>query len=511
MEPYPHPACSPDDFAVSRAQLQAIITRLSDEEMMACTQAALEDYITEAGRELLRRLMQDQLDARSGREQRRQQVAGADGVVRHRAEGGHRRLVATTVGRVEVHRIAYRAPGAGNLHPLDAQLALPERLYSFPLQHAVAHEVAAGPLRAARGAILRTTGQHLGTRQLMEIATEAASDIRDFYRGHTTAPDSAPASDPDGGGCRDLLVLSIDATGVNMIPAALRETPPATPPSPQPPSAQLSHRERTGRTRMAAVTACYDAAPAPRSAADILPKDPDERSTRRPGPRAARRRVDASVEHSIAPMTTALFAQAAQRDPTHRRRWVVLVDGANHQLECIEKQAATRGVHVDIIVDFVHVLEYLWKAADDLHPTHATRAAFVQTTARDLLEGHAPRVVADLRAQHRLHTANGRSAPGLKRATAYLAAKQPYLNYHIALALGWPIATGVIEGCCRYLVKDRLDVTGARWSLSGGEAVLLLRAVIANGDFEEYWQFHMQRKYQRVHASRYQEQFAQAA
>lgn len=508
MEPYPHPACGPDDFAASRAQLQDIITRLSDEEMMACTQAALEEYLTEAGRELKRRLMQDQLDARSAREQRRQEVAGADGVERRRVEGGHRRLVATTVGRVEVHRIAYRAPGATNLHPLDAQLALPKRLYSFPLQRAVVHEVAAGPLRAAREAIIRTTGQHLGTRQLMEIATGAASDIRDFYRDRSTGP----ASSPDRGGCRDLLVLSIDATGVNMIPAALRETAPAAlPPSPQPPSAQLSHRERTGRTRMAAVTACYDAVPAVRSAADILPKDADERSTRRPGPRAARRRVEASLEHSIAPMTTALFDQAEQRDPDHQRRWVVLVDGANHQLECIEKQAAARGVEVDIIVDFVHVLEYLWKAAADLHPTHAQRAAFVQATARDLLEGHAPRVVADLRAHHRLHAENGHRTPGLERATAYLAAKQPYLNYHIALALGWPIATGVIEGCCRYLVKDRLDVTGARWSLSGGEAVLLLRAVIANGDFEEYWQFHAQREYQRVHASRYQEQFTQAA
>jgi hypothetical protein len=507
VEPYPHPAPHADDFAASRAQLNDIITHLGDEEMMGCTQAALEEYITEAGRELQRRLMQDQLDARARRERRRPRVAGADGVVRHRSEAGHRRLVATTVGRVEVHRIAYRAPRAGNLHPLDAQLALPQRLYSFPLRRQVAHGVTSGPLRAAREALIRATGQRLGTRQLMEIAIETASDIRDFYRGRTTTA----ASGPDSEGCRALLVLSIDATGVNMIPAALREKAPAPPPSPRPPSAQLSHRERTGRTRMAAVTACYDAAPAPRGAADVLPRDADERSTRQPGPRAVRRRVDASLEHSIAPMAATLFEQAEQRDPEHRRRWIVLVDGANHQLECIEKEAAARGVHIDTIVDFVHVLEYIWKAAADLHPTHATRAAFVQATARDLLEGHAPRVVADLNAHRRRHAEDGRASPGLERAAAYLAAKQPYLNYHIALALGWPIATGVIEGCCRYLVKDRLDVTGARWSLSGGEAVLLLRAVIANGDFEEYWRFHVQREYQRVHASRYPEQFTPAA
>ncbi len=210
-------------------------------------------------------------------------------------------------------------------------------------------------------------------------------------------------------------------------------------------------------------------------------------------------------------MVTMLFGQAEKRDPTHGRRWIVLVDGANHQLECLEREAAGRGVDIDIIVDFMHVLEYLWKAAEDLHPAQPARAAFVQATARDLLEGHAPRVVADLHAYQRARTEQDRSAPGLERAAAYLKAKQPYLNYRIALTLGRPIASGVIEGCCRYLAKDRLDVTGTRWSLPGGEAVLLLRAVITNGDFEKYWKFHVQREYQRTHAALYQEQLDLAA
>ena len=67
-------------------------------------------------------------------------------------------------------------------------------------------------------------------------------------------------------------------------------------------------------------------------------------------------------------------------------------------------------------------------------------------------------------------------------AADYLIAKRPYLDYPTALANGWPIATGVIEGACRHLVKDRMDITDARWGLPGAEAVLLLRAVISNGD-----------------------------
>ncbi|MFE5375778.1 hypothetical protein [Streptomyces mirabilis] len=225
----------------------------------------------------------------------------------------------------------------------------------------------------------------LGTRQLQEIAIEAARDIRDFYDQRAGSAEEPSAA--VGAQGRHLLVLSIDATGVNMIPSGLR-TP--APPRPQPPSAQLSSKERTGRTRMACVTACYDAAPAPRTAADILPRDATERAERKKGPAAKNRHMDASLEHSAITMVTTLFDQAERRDPEHLRRWIVLVDGANHQLDCLTQEAERRGVSIDIIVDFVHVLEYLWKAADDLHPTQPTRATLVQQAARDLLEGHAP-------------------------------------------------------------------------------------------------------------------------
>ncbi|WBO68855.1 hypothetical protein [Streptomyces camelliae] len=174
-------------------------------------------------------------------------------------------------------------------------------------------------------------------------------------------------------------------------------------------------------------------------------------------------------------MIAAMFDQAQQRDPDQRRRWIVLVDGNNHQLERIQHEAGRRGVHVDIVIDFVHVLEYLWKAAEDLHPTQPSRQTHVAEMARTILDGHSSRVVANLRAHARTRGIDDESGntqlPGLRRAIAYLSAKQPYLGYDLALALGRPIATGAIEGCCRYLIKDRLDITGARWSLTGAEAL----------------------------------------
>lgn len=82
--------------------------------------------------------------------------------------------------------------------------------------------------------------------------------------------------------------------------------------------------------------------------------------------------------------------------------------------------------------------------------------------------------------------------------------KRPWRRYDIALARGWPIATGIIEGAWCHLVKDRLDITGARWSLTGAEAVLKLRALIANGDFDAYWVFHLRAEHHRIHQARYQ-------
>ena len=80
--------------------------------------------------------------------------------------------------------------------------------------------------------------------------------------------------------------------------------------------------------------------------------------------------------------------------------------------------------------------------------------------------------------------------------------KAPHLDYPTALQRGWPIATGVIEGACRHLVKDRMDITGARWGLTGAEAILKLRAVRCNGDLDDYWAYLAQERH-RVHQSRY--------
>ena len=126
-------------------------------------------------------------------------------------------------------------------------------------------------------------------------------------------------------------------------------------------------------------------------------------------------------------------------------------------------------------------------------------AHWAWTRVRSILEGKARKVAAAMR---RATTVAGLSSDTRKpvdRCADYLLKYAPYLHYDRHLAAGYPIATGVIEGACRYLVRDRMELTGARWRLVGAEAVLKLRALRASGDFDAYWDFHEAREYQRNH------------
>ena len=307
----------------------------------------------------------------------------------------------------------------------------------------------------------------------------------------------------------DVVVLTADAKGIVMRHDALREpTARKAAAGGHKLATRLSRGEKSGRKRMAEVVAVYHCTPAPRTPDDVIapPSGGGERRQRRAGPKAAGKWLHASVTDEAATVIAAMFDQAQRADPDGSRTWVVLVDGNTHQIDLIHAQARARHLPVTIIVDFVHVLEYVWKAAWSFH-TEGDPAveAWVAAQARDILAGRAHRVAGRIQ---RMTITRGLTAERRKGADAcvtYLLNKARYLRYHQALTNGWPIATGVIEGACRHLVKDRMDITGARWSLPGAEAVLKLRALISNGHFNAYWAYHLQQEHHRIHASRYRD------
>jgi hypothetical protein len=453
--------------------------------------AAVEEGLAERLREIGRRLFQAYLAVRAAAEPRLAEVAGADGVVRTRAERGRSRALASVFGPVVVSRIAYRAAGVPAVHLLDAGLSLPAGKHSHGVAEMTAAETVRGSLEQACGQVRSRTGCKLGTRQAQQLARRAACDFAGFYAAR---PRPAP-------GPGQVLVIECDAKGIRMRPGELRPEAARNARKAVPKQdGRLSQGEVRTRKRMAETGAVYVITPAPRTPADITGPAP-----RAPGPRAEGKWLTASVAGTAAEVIAAVFAEADRRDPAHERTWIALADGNKDQIARIQAQAAARGITVTVIVDLIHLTEHLWEAAWCFFPRASPDAGgWVRTRTAQLLAA-GPAGAADVAAALRAAAA-GLAATRRKtvqKTAAYLEAKAPYLDYPAALAAGWPIATGVIEGACRHLVKDRMDITGARWGVETAEAILQLRAITANGDWDAYWDWHLDREHERNHPPGY--------
>ena len=488
-------------------ELTGLVSELTGPAAAQMSFDEIEQRVMVRGRELLRMITQHVMDARAAAEPRLAQVAGSDGIPRTRAERGHARTVVTWFGPVTVRRLAYRAPGAPNLHPADAALNLPARRYSWQVQQAAVRYALAGSYEQAQLWLQDLTGVSIGKQQLEQILSEAAAGAPEFYPSRPAA--QAPPGLP--------LAISADGKGVAMRPGARRADTARKARKRTPAFAsgsRLGTGEKTGQKRIAETGSVFDVQPPdePRTPEQILGRAPGQPGPQGPG--AVNRWYIADITASRAQTIAAVFDQAERRDPGHTRPWIALVDGDRHQIDVIRDQAAARGITVTVLVDFIHVLEYLWKAAwCSCPPRDPAAEDWVTAQGLDILHGRTGEVITRIQAL----TAADPPRPGSEHAKiirttlAYLTAKEPYLDYPRALAEGWPIATGVIEGACRHLVQDRMGITGARWSLPGAQAMLWLRAIRANGDLPAYWTWHTTREHHRNHLSRYPDDLSPAA
>jgi len=483
-------------FEAARTQFDAIEGFLLSDQASAMTHAELEERLQTQGRELLRRLFQGHLELRALRERRQHVIVGSDGDARTHVEPSERGLM-TIFGPVRVTRLAYRGRDMAALHPLDATLNLPEEKQSHGLRRLAAEDASQLSYDNALASVRRLTGDDaLAKRQEEELVGRAAQDFDAYYE---------EAVPPEPVSRNDLLVLSLDGKGIVMRPEGLREATRAAAEQAQTKlERRLSRGEKRNRKRMATVAAVYDVAPYVRTPEDILGDLRPARDVSRPRPRARNKRVWASVEKSAEEVTRQLFDEAERRDPDHRRLWVVLVDGERHQIGRLRAEAKRRGVDPVVVLDLMHVLEYLWKAAwCFFEEGDAAAEAWVTEHALAILEGTSSYVAAGVRRSATRRGLRTKDRKGADDCADYLLAKRDLLHYQEYLERGLPIATGVIEGACRHLINDRLDITGARWSVRGAEAVLRLRAVRSSSDFDAYWRFHLGREYLRHHASRY--------
>jgi len=483
-----------DTFAPARNSFEEMICWLEGTESASLTHAELEDQVERRGREVQRLMFQDHLDLRAMREER-VGVVDAEARVHASIEPGHRRHLSTVLGTVSVERLAYRHLGTSNLHPADAALNLPAERHSHGLRRLAAIESTRGSFDDASQAIERSTGVSVAKRQVESLTATAATDVEDFYAARAPEPITTD----------DVVVISVDGKGIVMRPDALRPATARAAGAATPKlGCRLSKGEKRYRKRMAEVGAVYDLAPVVRTPADVLASKHGADDSPPPAPKATGKWVTASVARDAAEVVARVFDEAERRDPEHHRCWVALVDGNNHQIDRINAEAENRNLKVTIVVDLIHVMEYIWSAAWCFFVEGDQVAQdWVRDKTLAVLKGNGGDVAAGIRRRATTAGLNKAKRKNADACATYLTNKAPYLDYPTALATGWPIATGIIEGTCRYLVADRMDITGARWSVDGAEAVLKLRAVRSNGDFDDYWTFHLDHERQRVHQSRY--------
>jgi hypothetical protein len=488
----------PDGFAVAEASFSGLVGRLQAEETRHMSHSDLESLLEKEGREVLRQLLQAHLDMRA-EAQVEGPVVGADGVERTHHRHGERQLT-TLLGPVKVEREGHGGRGAKTLFPLDAELNLPKESYSFGVRRRAAEEAAKGSFEAVVEVLAKQTGAEVAKRQVEEVVRRAAVDFDSFYVSRRIEWQRGAA------GAGGLLVLTFDGKGVAMRQEDLR---PATRAAAANRNRKLEKRltkgEKRATKRMSQVAAVYTLRPFVREAADVLGDlRPGEKQARAERPKPEGKRVWASVEKEPVEVIDDAFLDACSRDGKREKKWVVLLDGNADQLALVRAAAKRHKAEVTLVLDVIHVLEYLWKAAYVFH-AEGTAAAEAWVTERLLwlLCGESGKVVASIR---RSATARGLTADERKPADTcanYIEKHKAYVRYDVCLAEGLPIATGVIEGACRHLVKDRMDVTGARWSLAGAEAVLKLRSLRASGDFGAYWRHHEEKELARNHEALY--------
>jgi hypothetical protein len=444
-----------------------------------------ETVIGESGRELQRRLLEATFTIDCAREQRIAQVDSAAGIRHGSVEKGHDRGVASVFGPVRVSRLAYRNRREPNLYPADARWVLPDDPYSLGMRTLAAYHLATGGYGQAQQIIKARTGVTIGRAQLTGLAADLAAWTDDFYEHRArNAEGGLPAS--------DVVMMQADGKGIALRPEHRKNDATGT--------------TRPGIKKMAEIVAVADFTPAVRQPEDIAA--PPARRKAHPGPTARDKWVSASITDDIPAMIGKAFDEADRRDPHHTRQRVFLVDGNKQQIAAINEHARTRRLKVPVLIDFIHVSGYLGKAATALHPGEATTAGqWADGQRLRVLHGRAKAVAATLASIAAKTRTNPRTRhldlTDIDKAVTYLTNNHQHMRYDKALENGWPIATGMIEGACRFVIEDRFGITGARWSPDGAEDILKLRAIIVNDDLDDYMNYYKARYREEHHLARY--------
>ena len=417
-----------------------------------------------------------------------------------------KRSLMTIFGKVRFARSYYYEAGRGGRCPMDAALNLPKKGVSDLLRECQ-ELLSVSTAYHSVGTILgKLFGRTISSREMQSEVLEEAKEVVAYY-----AQSEPVTPDP----CASILVLQADGKGVPLIKEAKEEA-----------KERLGKGEKTGKKKEAIVTAVYSVAPMKRTPMEFLlvlfpsfrgpfgipvrmlgpneiVPDQDDRVLNRDGsgpslePRPTKERPKpknkwlwATLDGKEAAVEFAAQEVKRQDGPSIQHR-IALTDGS----EPLQQRVRSRLKGFTLILDFIHVDEYLWKAANGLLGEKAPqRTEWVAARSLTLLLGNTHTVIAEFRQIASTLDDSPTQAGPLLTAAAYFERNLAFMRYNQYLDEGFPICTGVIEGACRHLVKDRCELSGMQWTKDGAEAILHLRSVAENGDWEDFHVFRRDRR-----------------
>ncbi len=409
----------------------------------------------------------------------------------HRLETRYEKRYVSVFGEIQIARTVYgtRESQKHEVVPLDARLNAPESDFSFLLQDWSQAFCVQGSYKQSGEMIERILGIGQSVRSLEHMNGAAARDVVKFR-------DSQPA--PDAGEEGPILVLTADGKGVPM----RRDAPPKEFES----GGRRKKGEKANKKRMACVGAMYTIQPFSRQAEDVVEEVfRAEQNEKRPEPlhkqmRAELTREIEGEEVNGKDRIFTWFTEAKQaRNADGEKAVVCLMDGER----ALWKKAETYEVDSICILDIYHVMERLWSAAYCFFPEGSEEAeAFVTQRLTRLLKGQVGRVIGGLKQMGTKHPLRGSKKKQLEAAVTYLENNRHYMRYDYYLEFGYPIGSGVVEGACRHLVKDRMEGTGMRWRTEGAQSMLDLRAVFLNGDWDDFQEYRIQQNVHKLYPHR---------
>jgi hypothetical protein len=155
------------------------------------------------------------------------------------------------------------------------------------------------------------------------------------------------------------------------------------------------------------------------------------------------------------------------------------------------------------ILDLLHVTPRLWKAGHVFHKEGSHGAEeFVRGRLLRVLQGKAAGVIRGFREMATKRGLTGTSKRALAEVCRYLEQNLPRMRYDEYLAAGYPIASGVVEGACRHLVKDRMERAGMHWTVPGAQAMLDVRSIYVSGHWEKYQGYRIECETDRLYPER---------